>query len=225
MPSLPDHLLLVVFPLSLVKRPRVEFKCRKIGLDNEMLSCYNVWDMSNNTPEEGIVSDWAVLGVMAHRLRREILRLCWSRSYSVAELGELLKINPGTALYHVRRLRGVNLIRIESTEKKRGVIEKRYRSTMKTVNFQPPVEEATAEALAPALSVVGKSLRTISPALALQRRAPLVVHVAEARIGQAEQRIVAQRLAELARYLENLPEDSEGVPMVLAAAFGPQSEL
>jgi len=181
--------------------------------------------MSNNTPEEGIVSDWAVVGVMAHRLRREILRLCWFRSYSVAELGELLKINPGTALYHVRRLRGVNLIRIESTEKKRGVIEKRYRSTMKTVSFRPPVEEATAEALTPALSAVRKSLRTISPALALERRAPLVVHVAEARISQAEQRIVAQRLAELARYLEGLPEDSEGVPMVLAAAFGPQSEL
>ena len=178
--------------------------------------------MSNN---EAVVTDWAVLGVMAHRFRREILRLCWDRPCSVAELGELLKINPGTALYHVRRLAGVNLIQVESTEKKRGVIEKRYRSTGRTVNFQPPVEEATTEALAPALSVVGKSLRTISPALALQRRIPFVVHVAEARISQAEQRIVAQRLAELARYLENLPEDSEGVPMVLAAAFGPQSEL
>ena len=178
--------------------------------------------MSNN---EAVVSDWAVLGVMAHRLRREILRLCWDRSRSVSELGELLKINPGTALYHVRRLKGANLIQVEHTEKKRGVIEKRYRSTGRTVNFQPPVEEATAEALAPLLSVVGKSLRTIDPALVLQRRTALVGHVAEARIGEAQQRIVAQRLAELARYLESLPEDSEGVPMVLAAAFGPQSEL
>ena len=181
--------------------------------------------MSNIRGNEVAISDWAVIKVVAHRLRREVLRLCWARARSVGELADLLKVNPGTVLYHVRRLEAVKLLHLADTEKKRGVIEKRYRSAGRTVRFQPPAKELTTESLAPLLATISKSLRAIDPALALQRRTPLVGHIAEGRIGTAQQRVVAQRLANLAHYLENLPDDSDGVPMVLAAAFGPQSEL
>jgi predicted ArsR family transcriptional regulator len=142
----------------------------------------------------------------------------------VAELGELLKVNPGTALYHVRRLQSVDLLHLANTEKKRGIIEKRYRSAGRTVEFRPPAEEATSGALAPVLSAVGKALRGIDPARAVEHRATAVGHIAEARIGPAQQRVVAQRLAELAQYIEGLPEEAEGVRMVLAAGFGPERE-
>ena len=181
--------------------------------------------MSNNASSEAVVSDWAVLGVIAHRLRREILRLCWDRPRSVGELSGILHVNPGTALYHVRRLAAVHLLYLEDTRKKRGVTEKRYRSVGRTVTLRPPPEELTAESLAPLSSLIGKALRAIDPALALERRAPLAGHIAEARIGPAQQRIVADRLARLARYIDNLARDPDGVPMVLAAAFGPQAEL
>jgi predicted ArsR family transcriptional regulator len=181
--------------------------------------------MSNITDNVAVVSDWRVLGVMAHRLRREILRLCWSEPRSVSELAGILKVNPGTALYHVRRLEAVDLLHLADTEKKRGVIEKRYRSVGRTVSFQPPADEATTECLAPLLVTIGKALRAIDPALAVQRRTALVGHIAEARIGVAQQQVVAQRLAKLAHYLERLPSDPDGVPMVLAAGFGPQAEL
>jgi len=180
--------------------------------------------MSNNVPRAVVVSDWSVVGVVAHRLRREVLRLCWDQPRSVAELGELLKVNPGTALYHVRRLQNVGLLHLESTEKKRGVIEKRYRSVGRTVEFRPPVEEATGGALEPVLSAVGKALRGIDPARAVEHRSTAVGHIAEARIGPAQQRVVARRLAALARYIEGLPDDPEGVRMVLAAGFGPERE-
>ena len=71
--------------------------------------------MSNNGPRVAVVSDWSVVGVVAHRLRREMLRLCWDQPRSVAELGELLKVNPGTALYHVRRLQSVELVYLANT--------------------------------------------------------------------------------------------------------------
>jgi len=181
--------------------------------------------MSNIHRKEVVVSDWAVLGVVAHRLRREILRLCWDRPRSVGELAGILKVNPGTALYHVRRLEAVRLLRLAGTEKKRGVTEKRYRSAGRTVSFRPPAEDVTAEALAPLLAAIHNALRGMDPALALERGTVLVGHIAEARIGPAKQRVIARRLAELARYLDNLRDEPDGVPMILAGAFGPQSEL
>ena len=160
---------------------------------------------------------------MAHPLRRHVFKLCAQKARSVGELAQMLNVNPGTALYHVRRLEGAGLVRLEDTEKKRGVIEKRYRSLGKTVSFEPPPEEATAEMLTPFVAEIARAVRSTEPALAAKGRAALVGHIAEARIGARQQRAVARRLAQLARYVANLPDDPEGTLMLFGAVFGPRT--
>lgn len=180
--------------------------------------------MSNNQPQKVLVtSEWSTLKALAHPLRRELLKKCWEQPRSVGELAELLAVNPGTILYHMRRLEKVGLVYLEETEKKRGIIEKRYRSQTQQVSVQPPAAEATVANLVPLVSMINAAVHTINPAAAAQGQNVLVGHIAEARISLAQQQEISRRLAELAQYIDSLPDDPAGTPMRLATIFGPSS--
>ena len=177
--------------------------------------------MSNNGSDTIVLTDVSVLKALSHPLRRDLLKRCWKRAHSVGELAGLLDVNPGTVLYHMRRLAKANLIYLEDTEKKRGIVEKRYRSRAKTISVQMRAEEATEGNLAPLVSAISKAVRSIDPACAARGRTALVGHVAEARISMAQQREITKRLAELALWIESLTETQKGTPMRFAAIFGP----
>jgi len=130
-------------------------------------------------------------------------------------------VNPGTVLYHMRRLEVTSLVVLQDAKRKRGIVEKRYRSVARSVLLQPPAAEATEERLAPLVAAIAADVLTIDASQAVRGQAALVGNVAEARIGMVHQREITKRLAELALWIESLAEDEKGTPMRLVAIFGP----
>lgn len=77
---------------------------------------------------------------LASPLRLRILRLCLHEARTNRELAELLGVNPGSMLHHVRALVDTGFLRAEEVRRgRRGAREVPYRAT--GLSWSTPVEE------------------------------------------------------------------------------------
>jgi DNA-binding transcriptional ArsR family regulator len=77
---------------------------------------------------------------LASPLRLRILRLCLHEARTNRELAELLDVNPGSMLHHVRALADTGFLLAEPARRgKRGAREVPYRATM--LSWHTPVDE------------------------------------------------------------------------------------
>lgn len=77
---------------------------------------------------------------LASPLRLRILRLCLHEPRTNRELAELLGVNPGSMLHHVRALADTGFLRAEPERRgKRGAREVPYRATM--LSWRTPLDE------------------------------------------------------------------------------------
>lgn len=88
---------------------------------------------------------------LAHSLRIRILRECLVRDLTNKELADLLQVNPGTVLHHVRVLVDVGfLVPGDPRNGAGGALEKPYRATGETWWLEDPLAD-TEEGTAPVL--------------------------------------------------------------------------
>lgn len=77
---------------------------------------------------------------LASPLRLRILRLCLHESRTNRELAELLGVNPGSMLHHVRALADTGFLRAEPARRgRRGAREVPYRATM--LSWRTPADK------------------------------------------------------------------------------------
>ncbi len=73
------------------------------------------------------VGDWQRSKVLlSSDDRREIAELCRSEALSIQDLARKMGLNPGSVHNHVHRLHDAGFLRIASTRKINGIVEKKY---------------------------------------------------------------------------------------------------
>ena len=93
------------------------------------------------TPEE--------FKAMAHPLRLRILRLCLHEALTNKQIADRLKMNPATALHHVRLLTDTGFLAVEPVRSgARGALEKPYRATGKSWTLSLRKEDKAVASLA-----------------------------------------------------------------------------
>jgi len=81
---------------------------------------------------------------LAHPLRIRILRLCLDESLTNKEIAEALGKDPGSTLFHVRKLLELEFLVLEEVRAgKGGALEKPYRATGKSWELDMGLEEAS----------------------------------------------------------------------------------
>jgi len=81
---------------------------------------------------------------LAHPLRIRILRLCLDESLTNKEIAEALGKDPGSTLFHVRKLMEQGFLALEEVRTgKGGALEKPYRATGKSWELDMGLEEAS----------------------------------------------------------------------------------
>jgi DNA-binding transcriptional ArsR family regulator len=97
----------------------------------------------------------ARLRATAHPLRLRILSLLTAEAMSAAEVARALETTHANASYHLRVLHDVGELVVESEEKIRGGVAKRYRydATREVPHHKPGVDERIAYARATAVEV------------------------------------------------------------------------
>jgi DNA-binding transcriptional ArsR family regulator len=97
----------------------------------------------------------ARLRATAHPVRLRILSLLTAEAMSAAEVARALDLTHANASYHLRQLHAVGELVVESEEKIRGGVAKRYRydATREAADRGSPVDDRIAYARANALEV------------------------------------------------------------------------
>ena len=97
----------------------------------------------------------ARLRATAHPVRLRILSLLTAEAMSAAEVARALEITHANASYHLRLLHDAGELVVESEEKIRGGVAKRYRydATREVADRSSPVDDRIAYARATALEV------------------------------------------------------------------------
>lgn len=81
---------------------------------------------------------------LAHPLRVRILRLCLDESLTNKEIADALGKDPGSTLFHVRKLMEQGFLVLEDVRTgKGGALEKPYRATRKSWGLDMGLEEAS----------------------------------------------------------------------------------
>lgn len=104
------------------------------------------------------------LRATAHPVRLRILSLLTAEAMSAAEVARTLEITHANASYHLRQLHDAGELVVESEEKIRGGVAKRYRydASRDLRTHRPGVDERVAYARAIALEVE-RRLREVAP--------------------------------------------------------------
>ncbi len=79
------------------------------------------------TPDDAVSTALSALRAVAHPVRLRILSLLTAEAMSAAEIGRALDLTHANASYHVRVLLDAGELVLDSEEKVRGGIAKRYR--------------------------------------------------------------------------------------------------
>ena len=97
----------------------------------------------------------ARLRATAHPVRLRILSLLTAEAMSAAEVARTLEITHANASYHLRQLHDAGELVVESEEKIRGGVAKRYRydATREVADGKPGLDERIAYARATAVEV------------------------------------------------------------------------
>ena len=88
------------------------------------------------------------LRATAHPLRLRMLSLLTSSAMSAAEVARELDITHANASYHLRQLLDSDLVVVESEERIRGGVAKRYRYQLDRPEPKPSAEDLTADVAA-----------------------------------------------------------------------------
>jgi len=104
----------------------------------------------------------AAMRAWAHPVRLRILSLLTAQAMSAAEVARELDLTHANASYHLRHLCSAGLLQVESTEKVRGGLAKRYRYLPELEPKQPGVVSpaSTFRALADELTRRGLQARS-----------------------------------------------------------------
>ncbi len=107
----------------------------------------------------------ARLRATAHPVRLRILSLLTAEAMSAAEVARTLEITHANASYHLRLLHDAGELVVESEEKIRGGVAKRYRydATREVADRSSPVDDRIAYARATALEVERRLLDAATP--------------------------------------------------------------
>jgi DNA-binding transcriptional ArsR family regulator len=73
--------------------------------------------------------------IIFNKWRGKILDLLSKKPYTIKELAEILKINPGTVFHHMKILEGAGLIEIIRTEMVGNIVMKFYQSVAREFRF------------------------------------------------------------------------------------------
>jgi DNA-binding transcriptional ArsR family regulator len=125
-----------------------------------------------------------------------------------AELGE-----PQTKLYrHVRQLEEAGLIRVAATRVVSGILEQRYQACLRDLRFSPGMLREHLDDAEVALQTLLDAFRdgVLEATSVESERRPLLVSC-ETRIAPAAADELNRRLRELNDWVEQLPEDPDGV--------------
>jgi len=147
---------------------------------------------------------------LSHPLRLRILRLCIDEAMTNRELAARLERDPGTVLYHVRRLVALGFLKAEPTRRgASGHVEQPYRITGKSwmlrVGKAPSYASAALDAVRDELVEAGA-------------RAALSVTRLGVRLSRADQADLRRRLDALASdFAERDDADGEPIGILLLA--------
>ena len=121
--------------------------------------------MTDQAPTDS--SDVARLRATAHPLRLRLMSLLTGEAMSAAEVARTLEISHANASYHLRVLHDIGELVVESEEKIRGGVAKRYRydATRATDARSSEVDDRIAYARANAVEVE-RRLREAAPGAA-----------------------------------------------------------
>ena len=94
-----------------------------------------------------VLKDLKVLKVLLNKWRSKILQLLTVQEYTIKQLSEVLKINPGTVSHHITALKEAELIEETRTEMKRNIVVRYYRAVAEEfrVDFNIITEEEDRE--------------------------------------------------------------------------------
>jgi DNA-binding MarR family transcriptional regulator len=141
---------------------------------------------------------------LAHPLRLRILRLCIDESLTNRELAARLGRDPGTTLYHVRRLVALGFLRPEPMRRgTSGHLEQPYRITGKS--WKVRITKTPSYAIA-VLDAAREELLEAGP------RATITAQRLGVRLSDADVRELRRRLSELATEFAER-DDPAGVPV------------
>ncbi|MYL39807.1 ArsR/SmtB family transcription factor [Halobacillus litoralis] len=80
--------------------------------------------------------NWNQQKVLSNPLRSRIVALLYEKAMTPKQVADLVGKNPGTVYYHIQQLLKYEIIKVESINTDKGVVEKFYRS--KAVSFKNP---------------------------------------------------------------------------------------
>ncbi|GAA4417157.1 hypothetical protein GCM10023148_14960 [Actinokineospora soli] len=100
---------------------------------------------------------------LAHPLRLRILRLCWQKELTNKQLADRLDRDPGTVLFHVRKLIAAGLLeQAEVRTGESGALEKPYRAKARSWWLEDPPGTGAEAAFAP-IEALQEELRAAGP--------------------------------------------------------------
>ncbi|WP_158863822.1 ArsR/SmtB family transcription factor [Leifsonia sp. AG29] len=131
------------------------------------------------------------LKALSHPLRLRILRLCGNGEWTNKELAERLGIDPGTALYHVRRLTAAGFLEPGPVRSgPSGALEKPYRSTGLSWWLSSPVEGSDGPTGTAPIAAFQEELAEAGPE-AIATYARFALHLSDEDLRELDRRIVA----------------------------------
>jgi len=187
---------------------------------------------SGEAPVVREVDDASTLKALGDPIRLRLLRALMESGaealpvLSVKELAEQLG-EPQTKLYrHVKVLEAAGLIRVAATRLVSGIVEQRYQAAQHDLVFKGPGLSSSPEAEAMADSVLRVYREELFASLRASRgttgdveQARALVRMMEAKVPPDRAASLRQRLADIARELEDVPDDPDGVPVSVLISF------
>lgn len=144
--------------------------------------------MSQPLPRREATADEAK--ALAHPLRLRILRLCWQRELTNKQLADRLDRDPGTVLFHVRKLIAAGMLEqapVRTGES--GALEKPYRAKARTWWLDDP-EGVNAHAAFAPIDALQQELRAAGPT-AVRTFARFALHLSPDDAAELDRRIRA----------------------------------
>jgi DNA-binding transcriptional ArsR family regulator len=109
-----------------------------------------------------VVEDPAAIKLLFSSRYGDILDLIDRRELSVSEIAKALKINPGSAQYHLKELEKHGLVKLVREEMKGNIVKKYYRATAKTFYIDnSKYKEMSADEASPMEVYLDKILASI----------------------------------------------------------------
>ncbi|WP_164218633.1 winged helix-turn-helix domain-containing protein [Virgibacillus sp. YIM 98842] len=86
--------------------------------------------------------NWEQQKAISNPLRSRIIALLYEKPMTPKQTADLLGKNPGTVYYHIQQLVKHAILKVDSVNTEKGIIEKYYRS--KAISFRNPEQESPA---------------------------------------------------------------------------------